>query len=128
MENAFYVTLKASFVLKIITFLSWIFRHVGKRLYFQRKLSLFSKFVTSSTEKQIIAIDILLNISRNEGNQAMKFSQLIEYNMRNIFLEKSCGGDVVEKLVPEPSVKNQNCAYLWIKILKFYAVSFLCSS
>ena len=25
-----------------------------------------------------------------KGNQTMKFSQLIEYNMRNIFLEKSC--------------------------------------
>ena len=26
---------------------------------------------------------------RSEGNQTMKFGQLIEYNMRNIFLEKS---------------------------------------
>ena len=36
------------------------------------------------------------NISRNKGNQTMKFGQLIEYNMRNIFLEKSytkCGGE-----------------------------------
>ena len=39
---------------------------------------------------------ILPNISRNKGNQTMKFGQLIEYNMRNIFLEKSytkCGGE-----------------------------------
>ena len=28
-------------------------------------------------------------ISQEEGNQKMKFGQLIEYNMRNIFLEKS---------------------------------------
>ena len=36
------------------------------------------------------------NILRSKGNQAMKFGQLIEYNMRNIFLEKSytkCGGE-----------------------------------
>ena len=36
------------------------------------------------------------NISRSKGNQTMKFGQLIEYNMRNIFLEKShtkCGGE-----------------------------------
>ena len=33
---------------------------------------------------------IFNNISRSKGNQAMKFDQLIEYNMRNIFLEKSC--------------------------------------
>ena len=30
------------------------------------------------------------NISRSKGNQAMKLGQLIEYNMRNVFLEKSC--------------------------------------
>ena len=28
-------------------------------------------------------------ISRSKGNQEVKFGQLIEYNMRNIFLEKS---------------------------------------
>ena len=32
---------------------------------------------------------MLSNISRSKGNQAMKFDQLVEYNMRNIFLEKS---------------------------------------
>ena len=37
---------------------------------------------------------MLPNISRGKGNQTIKFSQLIEYNMKNI-LEKSytkCGG------------------------------------
>ena len=41
---------------------------------------------------------ILANISRNKDNQAMKFGQLIEYNMRNIFVEKSytkCGGETI---------------------------------
>ena len=32
---------------------------------------------------------LLPNISRSKGNQTMKFGQLIEYNMRNFFLEKS---------------------------------------
>ena len=31
----------------------------------------------------------LPNISRNKDNQAVKFDQFIEYNMKNIFLEKS---------------------------------------
>ena len=31
-ENAFYFTTKALFVLKIFKFLSWLFRHVSKRL------------------------------------------------------------------------------------------------
>ena len=32
---------------------------------------------------------MLPNISRNKGDQTMEFGQLIEYNMRNIFIEKS---------------------------------------
>ena len=39
---------------------------------------------------------LLPNISRCKDNQAMKFVQLIDYAMRNIFLEKSykkCGGE-----------------------------------
>ena len=32
---------------------------------------------------------ILRNISRSRGNPTRKFGQLIEYNMRNMFLEKS---------------------------------------
>ena len=54
--------------------------------------------MTSQTGKQIITIHILPNISRKKGNQTMKFSQLIEYNIRNIFLEKSfrkCGRKTV---------------------------------
>ena len=45
--------------------------------------------MTSQPCYQTIIIHILPNISRNKGNQAMKFGQLIEYNMRNIILEKS---------------------------------------
>ena len=45
--------------------------------------------MTSQSWKQTIAIHILPNISRSKGNQTMIFAQLIEYNMRNIFLKKS---------------------------------------
>ena len=41
------------------------------------------------------------NISRNKGNQTMKFGQLIKYNMSNIILEKAyikCGA----KTSPRP--------------------------
>ena len=44
----------------------------------------------------------------SKGNQTMKFGQLIEYNLRNIFLEKSytkCGGDnISEKSKPSISL------------------------
>ena len=42
--------------------------------------------MTSQPGKQTIAIHILPNISRSKDNQKIKFGQLIEYNMRNIFL------------------------------------------
>ena len=52
--------------------------------------------MTSQTGQQIITIHLFPNISIIKGNETMKFGQLIEYNMKNIFLEKSntkCGGE-----------------------------------
>ena len=46
--------------------------------------------MTSQTGQQTIVIHILPTISRSKGNQTMKYGQLTECNMRNIFLEKSC--------------------------------------
>ena len=63
--------------------------------------------MTSQTGKQTIAIHILPNISGNKGDQMMKFGQVIEYNMRTIYYEKShrkCGGQTI----PRPLPKNQN--------------------
>ena len=45
--------------------------------------------MTSQPGQQTFAIQIFTNILRSKNNQAMKFGQLIEYNMRNFFLEKS---------------------------------------
>ena len=54
--------------------------------------------MTLQTGKQTIAIHTLPNISKSKSNQTMKFGQLIEYNMKNIFLEKLCtkyGGETI---------------------------------
>ena len=45
--------------------------------------------MTSQPGKQTIVIYILPNISRSKGNQTMIFGQVIECNMKNLFLEKS---------------------------------------
>ena len=53
-----------------------------------------------------IPIHILPNISRSKCNEAIKFGQSIEYNMRNIFLEMSytkCGGETSPRPYPEKS-------------------------
>ena len=75
MKSAFSFLLKAFFVLEIFTFLSRLFG--------------YSKFLASQPGKQIFAIHILPNISRSKSNQAIKFRQLVDNNVRNIFLQKS---------------------------------------
>ena len=69
---------------------------------------------------------ILTNISRSNDNQAMKPCQLVEYNFRNIFLEKSytkCGeetfpGPFSEKSRLSTSL-DQNSEVLYILFLLF---------
>ena len=58
----------------------------------------------SQTGQQTIAKHILTNISRSKDNQTMKPGQLMEYNMKHIFLEKSYT-KLVEKLFPNPFLK-----------------------
>ena len=53
--------------------------------------------MTSDTGQQIIAKHILPNTSGSKRTYAVRFGQLIEYNMRNITHTQN----VVEKLVPD---------------------------
>ena len=73
--------------------------------------------MTSQTGQQIVQIHTSPNISRRKGNQIIKLGQLIEYNRRNTLFEAYMQ-NVVERLVPDPFIKNQNSDYLWNKILK----------
>ena len=74
-----------------------IFGHVEKQT---KKVRLVSKFMMSQPGKHTITIHILPNISKSKGNWTMKFGQLIKYNMRNSFLEKSykkCDGESIPR-------------------------------
>ena len=44
--------------------------------------------MTSQPGLQTITIHILPNISQSKGNQTMKFGRILEYNKRNVFLQK----------------------------------------
>ena len=60
--------------------------------------------MTSQPRKQTLQYT---NFSTSREAKTMKFGQLIEYDMRNIFLEKlytKCCGE----LFPDPFLKNQN--------------------
>ena len=82
----------------VFTFLSRRFGHVGKR--FDKKAKVILKFMTSQTGQQIITIHLLPDISRNKDNKAMKFVQLIEYNVRKMLLQKVCTNEA-ERQVPK---------------------------
>ena len=88
-EKCFLFHLKSSFCFQdissfVLTF--WLFRKNG----LIRKIRLVPKFMTSQPGYQTLTIHILPYISESKGNQTMTFGQLIEYNKRNIFLQKSC--------------------------------------
>ena len=51
---------------------------LGKRL--------ISKFMTLQAAKRTITMHILRNIFRSQSSQIVKFVQLVEHNVRNIFL------------------------------------------
>ena len=61
--------------------------------------------MTLQPEKQTISITILPNISRSKGNQTIKVSQLKQYKIRNIFLEKSCK-KCGREIITRPFSKN----------------------
>ena len=65
--------------------------------------------MTLQIGQEIVLTNILPYISRNRGHQAKvrKFGQFREYNLRNVFLEKS-NKNIVEKFAPDPFMINQN--------------------
>ena len=62
--------------------------------------------MTLATEKLIITIRILPNLSKGKGNLTLKLGQFIECKMTNYFPE-SRFTKYVMKLVPDPSMKTE---------------------
>ena len=123
MKNAFYFIVKALFVFERFTCLSWPFGYEEKRLDKEAidnfKIYDVKEWTTNNYNTHIV------HISSSQCNQAMKIGQLIEYNTRNIFIEKlytKYGGEAS----PRPFHKNQNWTYLWTNSLKCYKVCFYC--
>ena len=83
----FYFMLKALFVLEIFKFLSWIFGYVEKQL--DKKIVVHFKTYDATDWAANNYYTHISQISRSKNNHTTRFGQLIEYKMRNIFLEKS---------------------------------------
>ena len=89
-KKCFLFLFKSSFRSQGINFLSQVFGSIEK---------------WSQTGKQMVAKHILPNISKSKGNLTIKFGQLKEYSMTNIFLENffaKCG----EETIPRPFSKK----------------------
>ena len=72
--------------------------------------------MASQPESQTTTIPVLINISRRKSNPIMKFDPLIEYNMRNISLEKSntkWGGETI----PIPRPQKRKVKHLFASIV-----------
>ena len=83
------------------------------------KIRLISKFTTSGLGWQRVPILVLPNISRSKVSQTMKFVQLIENTITNVFLDKSntkCGGETI----PRPFSKKEKLSTSLGHILKYY--------
>ena len=100
-KKAFYFTLKTLFILKMFKPFVMSFRSCKKTARLERPMS---KFMASQPGKQTTAMHILPNILRSKGNQIKKLGQLMEYSMRNIYLEKSYTKYAGET-IPEPFSK-----------------------
>ena len=57
--------------------------------------------MASQIGEHIVTMHMLSNIPRSKSYQTIKFSQLIEYNMKNIFWENHTQ-NVAEELVLDP--------------------------
>ena len=119
MKNTFYLTLKNSLCSQDILVFVLIFWSCRKTAW----LDNVSKFMTSQPGKQIISIHILSNITRSKNIHGIKFGQLIQYNMWNIFIEKSFT-EYGRKSVTTPSSNKLN---LWSNILQLCTVCFCCT-
>ena len=96
--------------------------------------------MASQHGKQIIAIHILPNTATSKGNQAIKFGQLIEYNMKNtkcseeiivrpfskkLNIEQLTSGSIVERFIQFVAIVCQVEGYRNILKLSYRPLSFI---
>ena len=88
--------------------------------WFDKKDKVYFKIYRVTTWLKINYNKHISQISRSKQNQTMNFGQLLEYNMRNN------AQNVVQKLIPDPFLKNQDRAYHCINCQGFIYRVFYC--
>ena len=103
---------------RYLSFCSDFFFHVGKWLDVKVKVN-FKIYHIANWE--IIETHTLSSVSRSKGNQTIKFGQLVEYNIRNIFfwkfMPKMWCRNYSQTLFWKMKIDNiYGSRYLWIKV------------
>ena len=88
------------------------------------KINVIWKIMASLPRKQRTTIHLLPNILISSDNQIIKLSQLIEYMLRNIFVEKPFKKTWWRNYYEALFLRNQNWAYILDNSLMYYAVCF----
>ena len=107
--------LKALFVLKIFKLLFLDFLVMCKSGLI-RKIGWFQNL----WRHNLVNKQLQLGISRSKDNQTMKFAQLVEYNTRNLFDEKSytkCGGETIPRSISKKSKLSLSLDQNSLKVL-----------
>ena len=99
------------------------FDHIAKWLDKISKIRLFSIFYDITTW-------LTNNCPISREVKAMRQWNLVSKQKLTweTFFLKNHSPNVVEKIIPDSFLNNQNWAYVWINILKFYIVCFYCMS
>ena len=120
MENAFFFTLKALFVLKVFKFLSSLFTHAEKMAWLKEKVNFKIYDVTTwLTNNYNTYIAQYLKNYRQPGNEICSVNRIKH--------EKHFSWKIIQKIWGRnfsQTLKNQNWAYFWINSLMFYAACF----
>ena len=79
--------------------------------------------MTSQPGSQTVTMHILPNTPRSKGNQTMRLGQLIEYNKRNIFLQKYSENEAL-RLVSDLFLCSKKALYKAKVVWNLVSISF----
>ena len=114
-KNVFCFTVKALFALKIFKSLTWLFYSCRKMAHKKAKFNF--KIYDVINREMSNYNHVLSDISRCKGNQKMKYGQLIGYSDIDIFFSRNHIQNVVEKLVPDPFLKQKSTVWNFIQFV-----------
>ena len=105
-----------------LKFCFYFFGHVGKRL--DKKAKLFQSLWRQEPGNKLLQYKYCQISLQAKETRKLHLVSIGNITWETFFL-KNHTKNVMEKLVPDPLLKKQNWAHLWINTLKFYSLLLL---